>query len=89
LVTVPAAIYIILQHLLAGVVKSRLAISSSEAPTQRLTLVSQAMDRSKVCRGCRRAVGDPWRTAGHLCWQCGVDFELSRPETRWANREAA
>jgi len=89
LVTVPAAIYIILQHLLAGVVKSRLAVPSSEAPTRRLTPVSKAMDRSKVCRGCRRAVGDPWRTAGQLCWQCGVDFELSRPETRWANREAA
>jgi len=89
LVTVPAAIYIILQHLLAGVVKSRLAVPSSVAPTQRLTPVSKTVDQSKVCRGCRRSVGDPWKTAGELCWQCGVDFELSHPETRWAYREAA
>ena len=40
-------------------------------------------DRSAVCQRCQRPLGNPWRSGGQLCWQCGMDDELFRPETRW------
>ena len=40
-------------------------------------------DRGAVCQRCLRPLRNPWRIGGQLCWQCGIDDELFRPETRW------
>ena len=40
-------------------------------------------DRGAVCQKCLRPLRNPWRSGGQLCWQCGIDDELFRPETRW------
>jgi hypothetical protein len=39
--------------------------------------------RVDVCQRCGSPLGNPWRSGGQLCWQCGIDHELFRPETRW------
>ena len=45
--------------------------------------------RSAVCQRCQRPLDNPWRTGGQLCWQCGIDYELFCPETRWTDEAAA
>jgi hypothetical protein len=41
--------------------------------------------RSAVCQRCQITLGNPWRSGGQLCWQCGIDYELFHPETRWVS----
>ena len=40
-------------------------------------------ERSAACHRCLRPLDNPWRSGRRLCWQCGIDDELFRPETRW------
>src|SRR5262245_41354212 len=53
LVTVPAAIYIIFQHLLAGLVKARLAARLGEVPGQRATNLTRATFAGSLILRCR------------------------------------
>jgi len=39
--------------------------------------------RTAVCLKCLRPLRNPWRSGWPLCWQCGIDDELFRRETRW------
>jgi|GEM_PF-5147466 len=41
------------------------------------------MSNSQVCQKCQVVLGNPWRDGGNLCWQCGSDYDLFHPETRW------
>jgi len=41
------------------------------------------MSNSQVCQKCQVVIGNPWRDGGNLCWQCGSDYDLFHPETRW------
>jgi len=69
LVTVPAAIYIIFQHLLASLVKARSAAGLGAA-----TATTRALTEPFV---------GAWRSGGQLCCEYGLDYELFHPETRW------
>ena len=55
-------------------------------PAEALTTMSKTYlrrpDPTAICQRCQRLLGDPWRSGGQLCWQCGIDYELFHPETR-------
>ena len=36
-----------------------------------------------VCQSCQKPLLEAWRSSGQLCCECGLDYELSHPETRW------
>src|SRR5712692_904988 len=38
-----------------------------------------------VCQNpaCQRPLSNTWRKGGRLCCECGLNHELSHPETRW------
>jgi len=46
-------------------------------------------DGGAVCQRCQRPLDNPWRSGGQLCWQCGIDYELFCPETRWTDEATA
>jgi len=36
-----------------------------------------------VCQSCRKPLLEAWKSSGQLCFECGLDYELFHPETRW------
>ena len=36
-----------------------------------------------VCQSCQKPLLEAWRSSGQLCCECGLDYELFHPETRW------
>jgi len=61
----------------------------AEAPIEMSKTYLRRPDPTAVCQRCQRPLGDLWRSGRQLCWQCGIDYELFHPETRWRDESNA
>jgi len=54
----------------------------TEGAMHTLDAYGTAPDQGADCQRCQKSLGEAW-SSGQLCSDCGLDYELSRPETRW------